>query len=352
MITESYLDTHNFAIITLDSLRYDVSVSVDIPKMRRWFEKYGTHPDFVKTYAPGTYTLPSHISMFVAGIFPENRTLGGYYNRYSQSMIRTTSVEVKGKRNGINFDSRNIIEGFAAAGFRTIGIGGVGWFDNSTPAAKYLTNMFSEFHYNQSFHESNPKSIQNQVELFRRIYNPQQKTLLFLNISSTHHPYCGFSEDMNGQRAALEFIDPYVDQVMETLAAGKPLFSIVCADHGEVFGLGGKGHGFYHPKVMEVPMMVIDTAERADPETETDPEMNGLDYQERRGIKKDKYYKQPPEQEVDIEERYILLKEKYEQLESKYEEIQQAKALELARKLDKYPLLMNLFSKIFQKIVK
>jgi hypothetical protein len=290
--------------------------------------------------------------MFVAGIFPENRVLGSYYNRYSQSMIRTTSVEVRGKRNGINFHNKNIIAGFAAAGFRTVGIGGVGWFDNSTPTAKYLTDMFSEFHYNPSFHESNPKSIQNQVELFRRIYSPRQKTLLFLNISSTHYPYCGFSEDMDGQRAALEFIDPYVDQVMEILATEKHLFSIVCADHGEVFGLGGRGHGFYHPKVMEVPMMVIDTADPADKKAEADTDVNHLDYLKRTGINNDKYHKQTTEQEGDIEERYILLREKYERLQSKYEEIEQAKAMQLARKLDNYPFLLNLFSKIFQKIVK
>ncbi|MFQ5964297.1 MAG: hypothetical protein ACE5KZ_08445 [Candidatus Scalinduaceae bacterium] len=314
MINQNYLETHNFLIVTIDSLRYDVSITADIPNFKKWFVKYGTHDNFVKTYAPATYTLPSHMSMFVTGIFPENRELEGYYNRYSQSMIRTKSVEVRGKRNGINFDAPNIIQGFSSHGFKTIGIGGVGWFNSSMSTSKLLTDMFSEFYFDDLFRESNPKSLEEQIKKIKKAVNHKEKTFLFLNVSSTHFPYCDFSLNFEGQKKALEYVDQHIDEVLSFLSEDRELFCIICADHGEVFGLGGRGHGFFHPKVMEVPMMVLDTAETRK-HTDT-PETTSKEAEQVSGSSLEKDYYQ-------LQEKFYKIKDQSFQLFELQERIKQ-----------------------------
>ena len=48
-----------------------------------------------------------------------------------------------------------------------------------------------------------------------------------------------------------ELIDVFVRR-------GRPTTVVVCADHGECFGEDGlSGHGFYHPSVMTVPLLVF-----------------------------------------------------------------------------------------------
>ena len=43
-------------------------------------------------------------------------------------------VTVGGRKTGIAFPKvSNVIKGFESSGYRTIGIGGVGWFDNRRP---------------------------------------------------------------------------------------------------------------------------------------------------------------------------------------------------------------------------
>lgn len=373
MINQNYLDTHNFLIITLDSLRYDVSIKADIPNFKRWFSKYGTHDNFVKTYAPANYTLPSHIFMFVPGIFPENRELEGYYNRYSQSMIRAESAESRGKRNGINFHEPNIIAGFSANGFETIGVGGVGWFNDITPAAKYLTCMFSQFYFNESFHEKNPRAVEEQLKLIKKVVNPKEKTFLFLNVSSTHYPYCGYSFDFEGQKKALEYVDQHIDEVLSLLSQERELFAIICADHGEVFGLGGRGHGFYHPKVMEVPMMVLDTAEPRkhsyvlDLASKDDNQSPVVSLESEYYKLQEKFYQlkdqmdyleetgkrfaelQQENQRVRENNQRLLqenqrIKEYNKQLQEENQQLKQTKAMIAAQKLKEYPFLLKLAS--------
>ena len=43
-------------------------------------------------------------------------------------------------------------KGFEKAGYRTIGIGGVGWFDTTIETSKFwATDYFQEFYWNHSF---------------------------------------------------------------------------------------------------------------------------------------------------------------------------------------------------------
>ena len=60
--------------------------------------------------------------------------------------------------------------------------------------------------------------------------------------------------DFNKQIASVEYIDVGLGGLLSLLAKEKrKTLVVVCSDHGECFGEDGLyGHGFYHPKVMEV----------------------------------------------------------------------------------------------------
>ncbi len=57
------------------------------------------------------------------------------------------------------------------------------------------------------------------------------------------------------QRASLEYVDRELALLFTEL---KDYFAVICGDHGDCWGEDGLwGHGFYHPRVMEVPMVVL-----------------------------------------------------------------------------------------------
>ena len=58
----SQIDRESFLLITLDSCRYDTYKAAETPNL----DKIGS---VHKAYAPGNFTLPSHIAMF-SGFMP------------------------------------------------------------------------------------------------------------------------------------------------------------------------------------------------------------------------------------------------------------------------------------------
>jgi arylsulfatase A-like enzyme len=61
------------------------------------------------------------------------------------------------------------------------------------------------------------------------------------------------------QVACAEFLDARTGELLDLFAArGRPTTVVVCADHGESLGEDGLfGHAMYHPKVMEVPLLIF-----------------------------------------------------------------------------------------------
>jgi arylsulfatase A-like enzyme len=46
--------------------------------------------------------------------------------------------------------------------------------------------------------------------------------------------------------------------------SGRDVTVVMCGDHGDCFGEEGLyGHGFYHPKVMQVPMAIFESKANA-----------------------------------------------------------------------------------------
>lgn len=247
----------NIAIITIDSLRFDVAVKARTPN----FESLGEPWHCVGAH--GTYTLPSHISMFHNGYFPNNNRpeIQGPYNDKKIRMFRSALETPAGMAivHPTSSECPNIVRGFAEQGYRTVGVGGVDWFRLDRPQSSFWKgNYFDEFYHHLTFTSENRDAFQHQINYCKLLdLNAKKRPLFFfLNISSTHAPYRNGPYSVAGQIDAFEYVDSLILDLIDLLP--RPLHLIICSDHGDCFGEDELwGHGIYHSKVMEVPMISI-----------------------------------------------------------------------------------------------
>ncbi|WP_456374230.1 sulfatase-like hydrolase/transferase [Thiolapillus sp.] len=250
--------------LTLDSCRYDSFLQADIPAMK-------SVGDLHRAMAPGNFTYSSHMAMFM-GFTPGDamaRQTGvnpkfGKIFRMSQG-----GIAGQGKEHFL-LHGRNIIDGFARRGYRTLGTGAVGWFNPKTETAANLIADFQEFYY-----PGNTWSLGRQLDWLadQLSATPESPVFAFLNLGETHVPYyyegapwsadynpcVPFSDDNDAaesrrrQIAALEWVDR---RLAPLLVAFSSSTVIVCADHGDCWGEDGLWeHGISHPKVLEVPLL-------------------------------------------------------------------------------------------------
>lgn len=249
----------NFLLITLDSCRWDTYEIAKTPNLDAYFK-------FEKAYSQSTYTLPSHISMY-QGMFPSSRKNIPYYNRFAKPILRinerNTTVEAL-----VNFPkgTNNIFEGFKNFGKYTFGLGAMSWFKHT-----WMTSCFDEFVFTGTH-------LEKQCRLAKDFIRKNKDFAMLINIGETHEPYeiggyiepslasrarvrsfefGGYDKDAHyKQISTLEKIDEILKDFLDFIQdQDEAIISICCADHGECFGEDNLwGHGFYHPKIMEVPL--------------------------------------------------------------------------------------------------
>ena len=228
---------------------------------------------FLKAYSNGTYTLPAHISIY-CGILPNTNEFIPYYNRFCCSLFRIAFRQVSAKAFcTIPSKDQNIVNGFANMGYNTLLIAAVDWFKHPL-----LKSPFQEYYYTGIHLEQQLNILLNMID------NGDDKPLFcLLNIGETHDPYCyegriipslesrarmrahcreGYiKEDHEKQINSCSYIDDKLSTLFDKLEnIGRKTLVVVCGVHGECFGEENLyGHGFYHPKVLEVPLGIFMT---------------------------------------------------------------------------------------------
>jgi Arylsulfatase A and related enzymes len=274
-------------IVTLDSCRYDTALRASTPNL----DGLGR---LVKAETCGTYTLPAHVGFF-GGQFP--RPLDGVYpfaGRKLAALWRSAAARPTPGSVAVAFEGPTLLDHYRARGFRIIGAGGVSFFDPEEPG-NWLPGLFDEFHYFGRPNRATGDRVRDRADsltlshvgLLADACASSRRFLLFLNCPSTHIPYTTprspltartarvlrslyalhdrkvfgpviSAEDtailLDLQRKALEWADERLGELFDLLRPREPLV-VVCADHGEEFGEGGRyGHGHPHPTVMTVPL--------------------------------------------------------------------------------------------------
>jgi hypothetical protein len=272
------LTGENYCLITLDSCRFDTASRAQCKVL----SEYGPP---CQVWAHGTYTWPSHLSMMV-GLMPNGpvEREDKYTNRLFHQLFRLSHNPTRGRSADLEVDGLTIPGGLRALGYTTLGYGAVSWFGGGHE--QIWKSMFGG-----KFWYTGP-NLRQQVENSLGLLEHAQPYFLFINVGETHLPYHfgevkysllweefhGFEPLWKGaprysgsfravtaptweilrnrQVIALEWIDRQLERLLANLP--QPVTVIVVGDHGDCLGEEGLlGHGFYHPKVLEVPMWVF-----------------------------------------------------------------------------------------------
>lgn len=256
----------SFLFVTYDSCRYDAYIEAQTPVLDR-------HVEVRKAFSQATYTYASHASMF-QGILPHVFTEEPYYNRFVLQMWRISHRKAVKAR--VTFDgAKSIVDGFNKKGYFTCATAAMAWFRNNPQLREFW----------QSY-EWTGIDAQRQVNWTKQQLrnHPNEPFFAFINFGETHSPYkfagqAGLEGDAPARQKGgvkkesffdeetwrmqvrcVEFLDERMGELLDFFQESKRDVTVVmCGDHGDCFGEDGLyGHGFYHPKVMEVPMGIFD----------------------------------------------------------------------------------------------
>ncbi len=249
--------TADILFITLDTLRYDVARDT----LRR-----GLTPNLAKVlptggweerHSPASFTYAAHHSFF-AGFLPTPAEPGSHPRLFAARFEGSSTLT----DNTCVFDEADIVSGLAKRGYRTICIGGVGFFNKQNPLGSVLPDLFHESHWEPSLGVTDPHSTENQVRLALRLLGNvprERRVFLFVNISALHQPNCFFLEGaehdtLESHAAAVSYVDNQLPPLFAALQRRAPVLVIVCSDHGTAYGEDGYfGHRAAHHVIWTVP---------------------------------------------------------------------------------------------------
>jgi hypothetical protein len=259
----------SYLLITLDSCRYDVFAGARAPAMTG-------RGSVLEALTPASYTYPAHLSIF-QGMTPDCREPFPFYNRFVTQLWRCP-LRPDYPPGG----SKNVPLGLASMGYRTIGAGAMGWMRHP-----WIKKGFDVYRYTGVGAERQIAFAREQID-----QAGEGPVFVFLNLGETHAPYVlgdGTAPDrarsaapllaeyqrrkreqrpdpayttcfacFDRQRAAVEHLDGLLDGLFSQMEARFPATVLmICGDHGDAMGEDNLwGHGFTHPKVMSVPLIV------------------------------------------------------------------------------------------------
>lgn len=249
------IGTHDVALITFDTLRYDVAVEElaagRTPNLAMLVQEWE------QRHTPGSFTYAAHAAFF-AGFLPTPARPGRHPRlfalRFEGSETTTGGTCV--------LDGATIVEGLADRGYHTLCVGGVGFFNQQNPLGRVFPKLFAEAHWSRATGVTDPKSFEHQIDVIGEslAHVPADKRVFtFLNVSALHQPNHFYLDGASGDTrashaAALRYVDRHIAALFDTLCKRGPLFAILCSDHGTLYGDDDYvGHRIAHPNVMTVP---------------------------------------------------------------------------------------------------
>jgi arylsulfatase A-like enzyme len=251
--------SHDLLFVTLDTLRHDVAVAElsagRLPNLARVL------PDgWEERHSPGSFTFAAH-SAFFAGFLP-TPTAPGRHPRLFAARFGGSETTAPGTW---VFDEPDLVAGLAAAGYRTVCVGGVGFFNPESRLGRVLPGYFDEAHWSKEMGVASPTSIEDQVSCVARLVEAaprDQRLFVFVNVAALHQPNWfhlagATAEDGDTKEthaAALRHVDRHLGELFASMASRRDCFTIVCSDHGTAYGEDGHhGHRIGHQVVWTVP---------------------------------------------------------------------------------------------------
>ena len=260
------IGSHDILLLTLDTLRHDVAA--ELVAAGRTPNLAAVLPDgrWERRHAPGSFTYASHQAI-LAGFLPTPADPRGPHPRLfaaafagSETTAGTTFV----------YDTPDLVSGLAAVGYRTVCVGGVGFFNPGNTLGTVLPSLFAQAHWSPETSLAAPNAFEAQIEVARETVaglDPEKRLFLFVNVPALHQPNYFYLDGAErddslpakgdtraSHAAALEYVDRHIGELFAVMTERRPCFAIVCSDHGTLYGEDGlTGHRIAHPLVWTVP---------------------------------------------------------------------------------------------------
>ncbi|MGQ4511305.1 STM4013/SEN3800 family hydrolase [Streptomyces sp. DW26H14] len=264
-------------LVTLDTLRFDVAQELAAAGRTPELARRLPGGRWEERHAPGSFTYASHQAMF-AGFLPTPAHQGPHPRLFaahfpgSESTAEGTYV----------FEGPDLVSGLAAAGYRTVCVGGVGFFNRRGPLGSVLPGLFQEAHWETEFGVTSPRSFEAQIERAEQVVArlpADRRLFLFVNVSALHQPNwfhlpgatAAAGDSRASHAAALEYVDRHIGRLFDAMSARRRCFAMVCSDHGTAYGDDGwSGHRIGHASVWTVPYAHFFLDPRTDRRTRTE----------------------------------------------------------------------------------
>ncbi|GHE98360.1 membrane protein [Streptomyces fumanus] len=252
--------SHDLLLVTLDTLRYDVAAELAAAGRLPNLTRHLPGGRWEKRHAPGSFTYASHQAIF-AGFLPTPAAPGPHPRLFAASFAGSETTAPK----TFVYDTPDLVSGLAKAGYHTVCVGGVGFFNKQGPLGSVLPGLFEESHWEPEFGVTSPASFENQVARAERVISElpaERRLFLFVNVSALHQPnwfYRPGSAREDGDTrethaAALEYVDQHIGRLFAAASSRRRCFAIVCSDHGTAYGDDGyTGHRLGHDCGWTVP---------------------------------------------------------------------------------------------------
>ena len=250
--------SHDIVFLCLDTLRYDVAMQEQenggTPNLNRC-------GGWQKRHAPGNYTFPSHMAMFI-GNLPSPAEPVPLYERERLFVARENKSLGKIHPYSFVFEGDSFIRGLEKVGYQTICLGGVGFFNKRTEINRILPGFFMESAWRTAFSCHIKESFDYQLDwLEQRLERqaPDKKVFLYVNVDSIHYPNSFYLEgekedNVKTHAAALRSVDARLPQLFDLFGRRGDTFYIICSDHGTCYGEDGYHfHCLSHEIVYTVP---------------------------------------------------------------------------------------------------
>jgi hypothetical protein len=249
--------SHDLLLLVLDTLRFDVAQmqwgAGGTPNLRRLLPS-----GWEERHSPGNFTYAAHQAFF-AGFLPTPASPNVAHTRLFAGRFAGSETTGPGTK---AFDAPDIVTGLRGEGWRTICVGGVGFFNLQTPLSRVLPGLFQEAYWETRFGVTDRDSTRYQLEFAaeKLLERPEAPTFLFINVSALHQPNYFYltkegPDTIESHAAALRYVDAQFPILLRALARKRrPTLCILTSDHGTAYGEDGwTGHRLGHPLVWTVP---------------------------------------------------------------------------------------------------
>ncbi|MBC6459040.1 STM4013/SEN3800 family hydrolase [Actinomadura sp. HBU206391] len=249
---------HDVLLVTLDTLRYDVAAELAAAGRTPTLTHHLPGGRWERRHTPGSFTYAAHAA-FLAGFLPTPAGPGPHPRLFA---ARFAGSESTGDGTWV-FDAADLPAGLGKAGYHTVCVGGVGFFNKLTPLGSALPALFAESHWTPECGVTDPASLENQIAQVERVMARQpadRRLFMLVNVAALHQPNWFYragatragGDSRDTHAAALEYVDRYIGRLFDLMR--RPCLVIICSDHGTAYDDDGHtGHRIGHEVVWTVP---------------------------------------------------------------------------------------------------